>query len=62
MLNCTINNISNFEIPSAEWQYEMTSFAKKPATYAHHVKELFSQSMDSSINELTNSQYTTAKC
>ena len=34
----------------------------KPATYAHHVKEQFSLSMDSSINKLTNCQYTTAKC
>ena len=34
----------------------------KPATYTHHVKEQFSPSMDSSINELTNCQYTTAKC
>ena len=34
----------------------------KPATYAHHVNEQFSPSMDSSINKLTNCQYTTAKC
>ena len=34
----------------------------KPATYTHHVKEQFSLSMDSSINKLTNCQYTTAKC
>ena len=34
----------------------------KPATYAHHIKEQFSPSMDSSINKLTNCQYTTAKC
>ena len=34
----------------------------KPATYIHHVKEHFSLSMDSSINKLTNCQYTTAKC
>ena len=34
----------------------------KPATYAHHVKEQFSSSMDSSINKLTKCQYTTAKC
>ena len=34
----------------------------KPATYAHHVKEQFSSSMDISINKLTNCQYTTAKC
>ena len=34
----------------------------KPATYTHHVKEQFSPSMDSSINKLTNCQYTTAKC
>ena len=34
----------------------------KPSTYAHHVKEQFSSSMDSSINKLTNYQYTTAKC
>ena len=33
----------------------------KPATYAHHVNEQFSLSMDSSINKLTNCQYTTAK-
>ena len=35
---------------------------QKPATYAHHVNEQFSPSMDSSINKLTNCQYTTAKC
>ena len=34
----------------------------KPATYAHHVNEHFSPSMDSSMNKLTNCQYTTAKC
>ena len=34
----------------------------KPTTYAHHVKEQFSPLMDSSINKLTNCQYTTAKC
>ena len=34
----------------------------KPATYAHHVNEQFSPLMDSSINKLTNCQYTTAKC
>ena len=34
----------------------------KPATYAHHVNEQFSPSMDGSINKLTNYQYTTAKC
>ena len=34
----------------------------KPAIYAHYVKEQFSPSMDSSINKLTNYQYTTAKC
>ena len=34
----------------------------KPATYAHQVKEQFSPSMDSSIDKLTNCQYTTAKC
>ena len=34
----------------------------KPATYAHHVNEQFSPSIDSSINKLTNCQYTTAKC
>ena len=34
----------------------------KPTTYAHHVKEQFSPSMDSSINKLTNCQYTTDKC
>ena len=34
----------------------------KSATYAHHVNEQFSPSMDSSINQLTNCQYTTAKC
>ena len=34
----------------------------KPATYAHYSKEKFSLSMDSSINKLTNCQYTTAKC
>ena len=34
----------------------------KPSTYAHHGKEQFSSSMDSSINKLTIYQYTTAKC
>ena len=34
----------------------------KPTTYTHHVKEQFASSMDSSINKLTNCQYTTAKC
>ena len=34
----------------------------KPATYTHHVNEQFLPSMDSSINKLTNYQYTTAKC
>ena len=34
----------------------------KPATYAHHVNEQFSPSMDSSMNKLTNCQYTIAKC
>ena len=34
----------------------------KPATYAHHVTEQFSPSMDCSINKLTNCQYTTAEC
>ena len=34
----------------------------KPATYSHHVNEQFSSSMDSSINKLSNCQYTTAKC
>ena len=34
----------------------------KPTTYAHHINEQFSPSMDSSINKLTNCQYTTAKC
>ena len=33
-----------------------------PAPYTHHVKEQFLSSMDSSINKLTNCQYTTAKC
>ena len=33
----------------------------KPATYAYHVKEQFSPSMDSSFNKLTNCQYTSAK-
>ena len=34
----------------------------KPTTYVHHVNEQFSPSMDSSINKVTNCQYTTAKC
>ena len=32
-----------------------------PSTYAHYGKEHFSSSMDSSINKLTNYQYTTVK-
>ena len=34
----------------------------KPSTYAHHGKEQFSSSLDSSINKLTNYQYTIAEC
>ena len=34
----------------------------KPSTYAHHGNEQYSLSMDSSINKLTDYQYTTAKC
>ena len=45
------------------WFYQyMWPALPKPATYTHHVKEQFSLSMDSSINKLTNCQYTTSKC
>ena len=44
------------------FQLHMWHALPKPATYAYHVKEQFSPSMDSSINKLTNCQYTIAKC
>ena len=51
---------------SCVWYYDnlcnMWPALPKPATYPHHVKGHFSPSMDSSINKLTNCQYTTAKC
>ena len=42
--------------------HQMWPALPKPTTYSHHVNEQFSPSMDSSINKLTNCQYTTAKC
>ena len=41
---------------------QLNNYVTSFANYAHHGKEQFSSSMDSSINKLTNYQYTTTKC
>ena len=62
MLSATHDVLTSSTIIILYACHDMWPALPKPATYAHHVNEQFSPSMDSSINKLTNSQYTTAKC
>ena len=57
----TSSNVS-YKSRDPSWSLPMWPALPKPATYAHHVNEQFSPSMDSSMNKLTNCQYTIAKC
>ena len=50
-----------FDLRCESVSYIMWPALPKPATYEHYVKEQSSLSMDSSVNKLTNYQYTTAK-
>ena len=61
MYELNYSNKQSWPFPSQRCSVQRHALPK-PATNAHHVKEQFSLSMESSVNKLTNCQYTTAKC